>query len=184
MSTLAYIKNLIKDRNVASVTPSSPFLVKRVCRKMDFSQPRVLVEFGPGTGVFTETFLERLTPDSRLILIELNGAFVETLQRRFGADPRVQVFHDSVTNVGHILREAEVPPVDYFVSGIPFSFLNRQEKNRVLSQSRDALAPDGRFLAYQHFDHLRGPLQRHFATVRTDNELLNIPPIVIYEAAK
>jgi len=30
MSTLAYIKNFIRDRDVAAITPSSKFLVKRV----------------------------------------------------------------------------------------------------------------------------------------------------------
>ena len=31
MSTITYLKNFIKDKNVASITPTSPFGVRKVC---------------------------------------------------------------------------------------------------------------------------------------------------------
>ena len=48
MSTLTYLKNFIRDKNVASITPTSPFGVRKVCEKIDFKKRNVIIEFGPG----------------------------------------------------------------------------------------------------------------------------------------
>lgn len=182
--TLTYIKNLIKDRNVASVTPSSKFLVKRVCRRMDFSERRVVVEYGPGTGVFSEYILERMGPDDRLILIDTNQEFVDQLKKKFGRDPRVEVVYDSAEHVLRILEEAGEPAADYVLSGIPFSFLSDEERADLIQKTRSALTPDGKFLVYQHYNHMEEPLRRHFERVETDFELFNLPPIRIQSAMK
>lgn len=52
MDTITYLKNFVRDRNVASITPTSAIGVKKVCSKIDFHKPSVIVEYGPGTGVF------------------------------------------------------------------------------------------------------------------------------------
>jgi len=54
MGTLTYITTLIKDPAVASVTPSSHFAVQRVCSFIDFRRAALVVEYGPGLGVFTQ----------------------------------------------------------------------------------------------------------------------------------
>ena len=184
MSTIDYIKNFIKDRNVASITPSSSFVVRRVSRKIDFGRPIVVVEYGPGGGVFTRYFAEHMSDDSKLILIERNEDFVRSLQDEFGDDERVHIFNDSAENVEELTERVGVEHVDYVVSGIPFSFLSDQCRRSVLEQTYAVLGDGGKFLVYQHYNHMQEALARHFDRVYTERELRNIPPLCIWEAIK
>lgn len=186
MSTYIYLKNLIKDKHIASVTPTSSFGVERVCSKIDFNHGKVFVEYGPGTGVFTRYLLNKISQDSRLILIERNKNFVTLLQEI--KDPRVQLFHDTAENVLKALELTHVRDADYILSGIPFSFFTVEIKNRILKNTHQALKEGGKFLAYQTFfqlpNHLQTHLHQFFKTVKTEYQLLNVPPMRLYEATK
>ena len=46
--TLFFKKFLKRPFQIASIIPSSKALVERVASKMDFSQPRVIAQYGPG----------------------------------------------------------------------------------------------------------------------------------------
>jgi phospholipid N-methyltransferase len=187
MGTLAYIRNFFTDRYIASVTPTSIYGVRRVCGKIGFAGSAVLVEFGPGTGVFTRFLLERIPFEARLILIERNPNFAEILRAKF-PDPRVSVVNDSAENVLPILRACGGLPADYILSGIPFSFFPEDMRKRILEGAFDALRPGGKFLAYQTFYqppvHLRIPLEERFGSIHMEYEMRNIPPLGIYEAIK
>jgi phospholipid N-methyltransferase len=182
MGTLNYLKNFIQDRNVASVTPSSMAMVKRVCEKIDFSRDNVIVEYGPGNGVFTRYILDHSTKGSRIISIELNANFVKELEKI--KDQRLHIYHDSAENVGRILNDSEVEGVDYFLSGIPFSFIKKKQKDAILGTTSTLLNPGGKFLAYQTSNHLKEPLQKHFPLVSMKYEIRNLPPMCLYEASK
>lgn len=184
MSTLSYIKNFIKDRDVAAITPSSSFLVKRVCRWIDFTASNVIVEYGPGTGVFTEYLVAEMTSDSKLVLIEGNEAFVEKLRERFGHDRRVEVVHDRAENVEDILKDSGETAADYVISGIPFSFLDDEVKHELIQRTRQILTDDGKFLVYQNYNHMEEPLRQHFERVHKEYEILNLPPMYAYQATK
>ncbi len=182
MSTLSYIKNFLTDKNVASITPSSAACVKHVCKKIDFSRSVIIFEYGPGTGVFSRYLLDHMTPDSKLILIELNTNFADKLREI--DDPRVNVFDDSAAEVGEIAKSLGIDNADYIISGIPFSFLEEPDKLDVLKQTYELLKTGGGFLAYQTSGHLKDPIRKIFGKVHTELELLNIPPMLIYEAIK
>lgn len=184
MSTLAYIKNFIKDKDVAAVTPSSTFLVKRVCQWIDFTEPSVIVEYGPGTGVFSRYIIKRMSPNSRLILIESNPDFVQRLRMQTKDDERVEVYRDRAENVADILDQAGESEADYVVSGIPFSFLDDETRHELIQQTRKILSDDGKFLVYQNYNHMEEPLRQHFGQVTKGYEILNIPPMFVYEATK
>jgi phospholipid N-methyltransferase len=183
MSTLTYLKNFIRDKNVASITPTSPFGVRKVCEKIDFKKRNVIIEFGPGSGVFSKYILRKMTRDSKLILIELNKNFVTILQHRV-KDQRVGIFNDNAENVLDILESAHELGADYIISGIPFSFIPFSTKNSILNNTYLALRNGGKFLVYQHSNHLKDYLKRHFDMVRIEHEIRNIPPLCIYEAIK
>lgn len=183
--TLSYIKNFIQDRDVAAIAPSSSFLVERVCKWIDFNESAVIVEYGPGNGVFSEHILEHMTEDSRLILIESNPDFVEELREKTRDDPRAVVVKDLAQNVDEILADQGGTGADYVVSGIPFSFLDDEEKEDLLDRTCEVLADDGKFLVYQNYNHLEEPLREHFSEVNTEREFRNIPPTMrAYEACK
>jgi phospholipid N-methyltransferase len=182
MGTLSYLKNFLRDPDVASVTPSSPFLVRRVCQWMDFQRPETVVEYGPGTGVFSAHIAERMHPGSHLVLIESNADFCATLRERFAGDGRVTVVNDRAERVSVILDRADIDEADVVLSGIPFSFLDDDVRHDLLMRTRDVLADDGVFLVYQAYNHLERPLRHHFGDVEKEFELLNLPPMFAYRA--
>jgi len=183
--TLSYIKNFLKDQDVAAIAPSSSFLVRRVCKWIDFDEDQVIVEYGPGNGVFSAFILDHMTADSTLLLIESNPDFVETLEEMTADDPRAIVVEDRAERIGKILDAHDIAEVDYIVSGIPFSFLDTDTKHELLTRTRDVLSDDGKFLVYQNYNHLEGPLREHFSEVTKEYEPRNLPPTMFaYEARK
>ncbi len=181
MSALAYIKTFLKDRNVASVAPSSPFAVRKICSYIDFSSAQSIVEYGPATGVITKDLLKCLRSDARLYAIELNPDFAQTLRRKL-RDPRLQVFRDTVENVEQLWQENSLPQVDYVISGVPLSFFNEERRLEIIRQTHAILRPGGSFITYQVSRvecHLRELLPHYFDVAEEHTEWLNIPPLRI-----
>ena len=187
-STFAYLKNLAKDKNIGSITPTSSFGVKRILRKIDFNKAKLIVEYGPGLGVITKKILQRLKPNGRLIAIEANPQFAKELRKRI-RDPRLIVIKDSAENVLKILDQFDGREADYIVSGIPFSFFNTALKDRILSVTKLALGSKGKFLVYQFVvpfslpkTDIKHKIKEHMILLKEEFEILNIPPLRIYEA--
>ncbi|HDQ40985.1 MAG TPA: hypothetical protein ENN39_08175 [Desulfonatronum sp.] len=187
MSTFNYVKCFLKDRNVASITPTSPFGVKRICQKIDFSRAKLIVEYGPGTGVFSSYILKQMQPSARLILIERNQDMYNCIKKTF-LDTRVHIFNDCAENVATLVNGQTGQKPDYIVSGIPFSYIPDSARNDIIRQTYQVLGKNGKFLAYQTFyqkdHHLFVHLEHYFPRVISEFELLNIPPMRIYEATK
>lgn len=180
MGKIEFLKTFIKDRDVASITPTSTRCVKKVCTHIDFTKDFLLVEYGPGDGVFSKYLLKNMTKGSRLVLIEANENFAETLKRELD-DPRVEVHNILAGDVRNALKPEDIGNVDYVLSGIPFSFLNKERKRVVLTATKDILKEGAKFLAYQTSGHLKKPVMEVFGNYETEFEMLNIPPYFIYE---
>jgi len=183
MSKIDFFKTFIKDRDVASVIPTSMRCVKKVCTHIDFSKDFTLVEYGPGNGVFTKYLLEKMTEGSRLILIEANEDFVTELKRTIN-DPRVTINNMLAGDVESVLEPEQIGKVDYVLSGIPFSFLKKDRKRKVLTVTKRILKDGGKFIAYQTSGHLKKPLMEVFGNYDIEFEMLNIPPYLIYDVVK
>lgn len=183
MSTLAYLKSFFKDKDVASVTPTSQFCVRHVCEPINFHEDITIVEYGAGAGVFSKYLLKHMTPDSRLYLFETNDLLFNKLKEEIN-DSRASFYDRSVEFVSDLLPDDTIGKVDFIISGIPFSFLDDQTRTSILDQSYKLLRKGGKFLAYQTSGHLKEPLERTFGNVLTDWEWKNIPPMTVYEAEK
>ena len=55
---------------------------------LTLSNAKVVVELGPGTGVFTEELLNLIGPKTQLLIIEINASFYKLLKEKI-QDPRV-----------------------------------------------------------------------------------------------
>src|SRR5438477_4143535 len=93
VSTLFFKRFLKRPFQIASIVPSSKALVERVASKMDFSEPRVIAEYGPGEGVHSREIARRMSPGSQLLLFELDPPFSRDLRRQFADNPRVPVIN-------------------------------------------------------------------------------------------
>jgi len=152
--------------------------VERVASKMDFSQPRVIAEYGPGEGVHSREIARRMSADSHLLLFELDAAFSRALERQFAGDPRVHVIHGDAASLPYELKRHGIACCDYILSGIPFSILKIDKKRALLRKTHDALAPGGSFIIYQ----VTNELKQHatfFEHAESEYFLQNIPPMFV-----
>jgi phospholipid N-methyltransferase len=172
-----FLLTFLEDPKVAALTPVSRMGVKRVSQRIDFSRDIILVEYGPGDGVFTSYFLNRMTPGSRLILVETNPKFAEQLRQ--WDDSRIEVVEDSAEHIEQIMGGEQV---DYVVSGIPFTYFKAERKHTIISGTAQVLKPKGKFLVYQYNPHTRPILKQYFNTLRADFEPFNLFPLFIFEA--
>src|SRR5579862_518340 len=123
MSALFLKRFLQRPFQIASVVPSSKKLVERVSSKFDFSQPRVIAEFGPGEGCHTRSIARKMHPDSKLLLFELDPELASHLQQQFHHDKRIEVLNADALSLPENLAKRGLPHCDYVLSGIPFSIL-------------------------------------------------------------
>ena len=178
VSTLFFKRFLQRPFQIASIVPSSKALVERVASKMDFSQPRVIAEYGPGEGVHSREIARRMRPDSHLLLFELDQAFARDLERQFAGDRRVHVIHGDAARLPQELERRGFGCCDYILSGIPFSILKIDKKRALLQKTHDALAPGGSFIIYQVTNELKQHAKL-FEHAESEYFLQNIPPMFI-----
>jgi phospholipid N-methyltransferase len=178
MSVLFFKRFLQRPFQVASIIPSSKALVERVASKMDFTQPRIIAEYGPGEGVHTREIARRMPPGSQLLIFELDPDFSRDLERQFANDPRVHVINGDASELPAELQRRGIPYCDYIVSGIPFSILDIEKKRALLQKTYDSVAPGGAFIIYQVTNELRQHAT-HFDQAKSEYFLQNIPPMFI-----
>ncbi len=178
--SITYIKNLIKDPRVASVSPTSSHAIEKMLKGVDFSQIDNMVEYGPGDGVITKEILRRLKPDARLFAIEVNEPFAKDLAS--SKDDRLIVIHGTAEDVREMIASHGIEQVDMVLSGIPFSLIKHRTRVKIISATRSILKPDGLFLVYQASIQINRLLKKFFNEVDVKYAWKNIPPLVIFLA--
>lgn len=177
---LLFARNFFKHpRMLGSLIPSSQYLIDHLLREVDWRRARVIVEYGPGVGNITAEILRRMRPDATLVVFETNDEFVQFLRSHFD-DPRLHVVHGSAEEVGAVLERLGRGPADYMVSGIPFSTMPEELRDRILEATRSALRADGVLLVYQFSGKVRPHLQRVFRQVDRDFEPRNVLPAWLF----
>src|SRR5436190_19117866 len=179
-----FARNFVKHPDMIGwFLPSSRFVVDTLLKQIDWSNARVIVEYGPGLGTFTREIRSRMRTDAKLIAFETNDEFYHYLRRSL-RDPRFQLLHQSCAEIGSTLTQLNLPAADYVISGIPFKTLPEELRGEIVQKTHGALRPRGEFLAYQLSGALRPYLERVFGPVRQDFEWLNIPPGRLYYCAR
>ncbi len=177
---LIFLQGFLKrPKEVASIIPSSRFLMRRVVRCADVARARLVVELGPGTGGSTRAMLRALPADATLLAIEINPAFAALLRASID-DPRLIVHEGSATEIGAILEKYGMNAPDVVFSGIPFSQIPRDVGLAIVRAVHDSLAPGGRFVAYQARDRVEKLGRQVFGRPYVQLELLNVPPMRVY----
>jgi phospholipid N-methyltransferase len=157
---------------VGSLVPSSRELTDQVMAPIDFASARCIVEYGPGTGVFTDVIMARRRAETVVLLVETNERFCELLRERYAGQPGVHIVCGSADETGQYLRELGAPPAEYVVCGLPFTSLPLRLSWRILEHTRALLAPAGKLILFERF----------FQLVDHTYVLLNVPPahVLVY----
>jgi phospholipid N-methyltransferase len=169
-------------RQVASVVPSSRFLERRIVEAAGLVSAKTVVELGPGTGGTTRAILRAIGQDARLLTIELNP-HLHSLVSRIG-DRRLIPHLGDARELKEIIASHALGTPDAVISGIPFSTIPPQMGHQILEAIHSALAPGGRFVAYQVKKRV-ATLSRLFPEPEeAEIEILNIPPLRVFRWEK
>ncbi|MGE3314654.1 MAG: class I SAM-dependent methyltransferase [Planctomycetaceae bacterium] len=173
---------LERPAQVASLLPSSRFLEEKLATAAGIERAGTIVELGPGSGGTTRAFLQRMSPASRLLAIEIVSQFMERL--RSIRDTRLLLHEGDALQLTSILRAKNVTGPEVIVSGIPFTALGNAAARSLIEQIHQALAPGGRFLAYQVSRRVEDFAQACFGPPEVVREFRNFPPLWIYRWQK
>ncbi|WP_459645980.1 phosphatidylserine decarboxylase [Kineococcus sp. NUM-3379] len=163
-------------RRVGAVLPTSQHAVRDMLDMADVAGADLVVELGPGTGVYTGEILARLRPGARLLAVEIDPHLARLLAERFD-DPRLEVVNDSAENLQNHLDGAEA---DVVVSGLPFTSLEPELRRRILEGIPKALGPRGVALVLQYSPLVLADLRQIFGDVQRRVSLLNVPPAFLF----
>lgn len=173
---------LKRPSTVGSVIPSSRYMERRIVKAAGLGAARLVVELGPGVGGTTRAILRAMAPDAKLASIEINPDFVPAL-RAIG-DPRLLVEEGSAVDLSRILVQHHLAAPDVVLSGIPFSTMKPDLGRSIVRAIFDALAPGGRFVAYQVRDRVEKLGREVFGPAAVQLELRNVPPMRVYRWEK
>ena len=177
-------ENLRSPRITGAVAPSSPSLVRAMLNEAMIERAQVIVEFGPGTGVFTDEIIRRMNDTARLLVLEVNPVFVRNLRARIN-DKRVEIINGSAAEVGAHLAERGLPQPDASVSGLPFGSLPPPISHAILEATRETLSPSGVFVTYQYTPFRKKLLRSYFPAARVSRLVLrNVPPALVFVCRK
>lgn len=166
---------------VGGVVPSSKYTSQKVVSKLP-KNCKHIVEYGGGTGAITLELLKRLPEDGKLFVVELQEEFVRAL--REVKDPRLTVIHGDVEVYSTKLRQFFPDGPEAVVSGIPFLFFNEASRKNIIENTKKEIAPNGRFIIYQHSLQLLSYLKSIFTVVKLDIEIRNFPPYFVMTSFK
>src|ERR1700722_56884 len=112
------LREFARQPNVTgSIAPSSTRLAAAVAMTIPHQGDPIVVELGPGTGVFTEAIQNRLGTRGRHIAVELNPRLAALIAARH---PRVDVVPASAERLPQILDDRGIAHADLVISGLPW----------------------------------------------------------------
>ena len=94
---------------VGAISPSSKYLAKRMVKNV---KGPVILELGPGTGVFTKEILRVLPPNGILISIESNETFVNYINSHI-KDKRLKLYTGNAFLLKEFLAKNGIGTVSY-----------------------------------------------------------------------
>ena len=166
---------------VGAVSPSSKYLGKKMLSKIDFTTDKLIVELGPGTGVFTDQIIAQMAEDAKLFVFELNDNFYKSLSKRIN-DPRVQIIHDSAEFIHKYIGETE--KLDVVISSLPLMVFPEKLRLDVVNEAYKCLKHNGKYVQFQYSLQSKKLLESIYAEVKIQFTFKNFPPAFVYNCVK
>ena len=191
MESLDFFRNFIKNPSaVGSLIPSSQALAKLMTDTASVAQADVIVEFGAGTGVFTEQIQAERRKGSHFLSFEINEDFARITKERC---PDVDVLNESASKTLERLKDRNLDGCDCIVSGLPWATLPKEIQEELFSTMVQALKPNGIFATFGYIQssimpnvtQFRAKLDGVFQETGVTHYIWsNMPPARIYWARK
>ncbi|OUT57211.1 MAG: hypothetical protein CBB71_16235 [Rhodopirellula sp. TMED11] len=189
--SITFLKEFLRHpTRVGAIAPSSPGLVRAMVESFDWQTVRNVVEFGPGTGVFTEAVAKNLHPEAKFVAIEQGADMVQTTRQRC---PDVNVIHGSATDLNSICEAAGIGQIDAVVCGLPWASFPESLQTEIMDVMLDRMADGATFATFAYWQGVILPaglrfskrLKRSFSEVGRSNTVWrNLPPAFVYRCKK
>ncbi len=189
--SLTFLKTFLRHpTQVGAIAPSSRGLVRTMTDWFDWEHARGVVEYGPGTGVFTEGILDRLHPEAKFFAIERSAGFVAATRQRC---PGATVYEESVTRVAMLCRLEKLERVDAIVCGLPWASFTAELQDEIMRTMFEVLRPGGQFATFAYWQGVALPAGRRFArrlrdqfssVERSPTVWKNLPPAFVYRCVR
>ena len=187
LQTRRFLKNFIRrPTETGAIAASSRELAGVITDVAMLDGAEVVVELGPGAGVFTEAIARRIDPGTAFLSVEINHEFVEATRARC---PGVTVVHDCAVNTPTHLQELGFDGCDRIICGLPWASFSEELQDDILDTVTRVLRPGGRFVTFAYRQGLllpsgrrfRKKLQHNFMRVTTTRTVwMNVPPAFVY----
>jgi len=173
-----------------AIAPSSRGLAREMVDWLEFDRANAVVEYGPGTGAFTEAVLANLHRQCSFFLIEVNPLFVQLLQVSY---PGTVIYKDSVKDVRQLCDREGITHVNCIVSGLPWASFPDAMQTQYLDAMMTVLRPGGQFVTFAYLHGLllpngqrfRRKLGNYFSQVtRSRTVWMNLPPAFVYRCRR
>lgn len=169
----------------SELTPSSDFVVSRVTAAID-RRAKTVIELGAGTGVITQGILDTLSPNAKLLSIELDPNQVAKIREQ-NLDRRLVVAQGDARHLTSLTRGTEFDAPDCIVSSIPLFWFSIHDRNRLLKTIANVLKPGGKFVCVQHCWLTLRELSKISDTMQIVSSKIawwNLPPLRVSVAQK
>ena len=180
----AFIKEFWKDKKmIGSMVPSSKYLAAKMLDHIPFKNTKLIIELGPGTGIFTEKIIQKLDVTTQLIVLELNSEFYQELKAKI-CHTNVHIKEASADKIGEIMLELGFEKADIIISSLPLANFSAKLRNSILEVVKESLNENGSFIQFQYSLNAYKNLKKLFPVVKLNFTALNFPPAFVYTCSK
>ena len=177
---LKFIGAFLKNRKqVGAVLPSSPGLAKAMVKALGTIEPgKIIIELGPGTGVFTRQ-ISKQYPDNPLMIVEFGEEFIPALRTQF---PKATVVNGCASELAQHLEHNNlaVEDVGGLISGLPLLSMPQNLRDGVWKSIAEVLPENHLYVQFTYSKRSwRRFLVPHMKLQPTRRVFFNVPPAVV-----
>lgn len=166
-------------KEVGALTRSGPALCKKMIRPIPSDKDVVVIELGAGDGVITKHLLKKISPNSKVISIEL----LEDMYKKLAQieDNRFTAIHGTIDNLDQILEEHDIDTFDHLVSAVPFMIMDNDYVVSFLNKYKKQIKKGGSFTQV-HYGFKRKFYEKIFGNAKAYYVAANVPPALVVES--
>ena len=162
-------------KTTGAITFSSKSLVNKMLSYADFKGAKVIVELGGGDGSITRGIIKKMDVDAHLYVFEISQAFCNAMEKEFNS-ANIHIICDSASNIDLYLAGGKA---DLIFSSLPFSLIERHEREKICLASKTNLSVQGKFIQICYSYLLKFQFAKYFPNIHTSFTFKNFPPAFI-----
>ncbi len=95
----------------------------------------------------------------------------------------IEIYNEA-EKMSNVLKEKNIKKVDFIISGLPFTVLEKNIRETILEQAYENLEENGKFITFQYSLDLYGYLKKKYRQLEVKIVPLNIPMAFVYVCTK